>query len=69
MLSVFKRGVCSFVHAKLMLNHRKDCEVLRVATDGTPNACSALLGAAARAAKALGYLRIQTYPLPDEGGA
>lgn len=44
-------------------------EVLRVATDGTPNACSALLGAAARAAKALGYLRIQTYTLPAEGGA
>jgi hypothetical protein len=44
-------------------------EVSRVATDGTPNACSALLGAAARAAKALGYLRIQTYTLPEEGGA
>ena len=44
-------------------------EVSRVATDGTPNACSILYAAAARAAKALGYLRIQTYTLPWEGGA
>lgn len=52
-----------------MVDHRMTCEVLRVATDGTSNACSALLGAAARAAKALGYARIQTYTLPAEGGA
>ncbi len=44
-------------------------EVTRVCTDGTMNACSALLGAAARAGKALGYKRIQTYTLPEEGGA
>lgn len=44
-------------------------EVSRVATDGTRNACSALLGAAARAGKAMGYARIQTYTLPAEGGA
>ena len=44
-------------------------EVLRVATDGTYNACSILLGAAARAGKALGYKQIQTYTLPAEGGA
>lgn len=44
-------------------------EVSRVATDRTPNACSILYGAAARAAKALGYVRIQTYTLPSEGGA
>ena len=30
-------------------------EVTRCATDGTPNACSALYGAAWRACKALGY--------------
>jgi len=44
-------------------------EVVRVATDGTFNACSMLLSAAARAGKAMGYERIQTYTLPEEGGA
>jgi len=44
-------------------------EVNRVATDGTPNACSALYGAAWRAAKAMGYTRMITYTLPQEGGA
>ena len=44
-------------------------EVNRVATDGTKNACSILYGSAARAAKALGYHRIITYVLPEEGGA
>jgi hypothetical protein len=44
-------------------------EVTRVATDGTPNACSALLGAAWRAARAMGYRRIITYTHADESGA
>lgn len=44
-------------------------EVNRCCTDGTKNACSALYGAAWRAAKALGYRRLITYTLPDEGGA
>jgi len=44
-------------------------EVNRVATDGTPNACSALYGAARRACFALGYKRLITYTLPTEGGA
>lgn len=44
-------------------------EVTRLATDGTKNACSALYGACRRAAWALGYRRIVTYTLPDEGGA
>jgi len=43
-------------------------EVTRVATDGTPNACSALYGAAWRATKALGYRRLITYVLTDEPG-
>lgn len=43
-------------------------EVTRLVTDGTPNACSALYGAAARAAHALGYRRIQTYTLDTETG-
>lgn len=44
-------------------------EVNRCVTDGTRNACSALYGAAWRAAKALGYRRLVTYTLPAEGGA
>jgi hypothetical protein len=44
-------------------------EVTRVATDGFPNACSALYGAARRAAFALGYRRLVTYSLRTEGGA
>lgn len=52
--------------------HRDDgitLEVTRLCTDGTKNACSFLYGAAAKAAFALGYKRIGTYTLPDEGGA
>lgn len=44
-------------------------EVIRLATDGTPNACSLLYGACARAAKALGYRRLYTYTLQRESGA
>lgn len=44
-------------------------EVTRCCTDGTPNACSMLYGACRRAGKALGYDRIFTYTLPEEGGA
>ncbi|WP_137910695.1 XF1762 family protein [Ralstonia sp. 3PA37C10] len=44
-------------------------EVNRCCTDGTRNACSALYGAAWRAAKAMGYLRLITYTLEAEGGA
>lgn len=43
-------------------------EVTRLCTDGTRNACSFLYGKAARAAFALGFERIGTYTLPDEGG-
>lgn len=52
-----------------MLQDGFTCEVTRVCTDGTKNACSMLLGAARRAANALGYRRIYTYTLPEEGGA
>lgn len=44
-------------------------EVLRVATDGTPNAPSALLGACRRAASAMGAARVVTYTLDEETGA
>ncbi|AVX21621.1 hypothetical protein SAMN02745885_01630 [Carboxydocella sporoproducens DSM 16521] len=44
-------------------------EVTRTCTDGTKNANSMLLGAAWRAAKALGYKKLITYTLPEESGA
>jgi hypothetical protein len=44
-------------------------EVLRVATDGTPNAPSALLGACARLARAMGAAACITYTLDEESGA
>lgn len=44
-------------------------EVTRVATDGTPNACSALYGAAWRTAKEAGYVRALTYTQDGESGA
>jgi hypothetical protein len=44
----------------------KTLEVVRLVTDGTFNACSILYGAAARAAKAMGFERIQTYLLEEE---
>lgn len=43
-------------------------EVTRVATDGTANACSMLLGAAVRAARAIGYRRLYSYTLATEPG-
>lgn len=43
-------------------------EVTRLATDGTPNACSFLYGAARRATFALGYTRLGTYILAAEPG-
>jgi len=44
-------------------------EVLRLCTTGERNACSMLYGASWRAARALGYRRLVTYTLPEEGGA
>ena len=44
-------------------------EVTRCCTDGTKNACSIPYAAAWRAAQAIGYSRMVTYTLPDEGGA
>lgn len=43
-------------------------EVVRLATDGCPNACSKLYGAAWRATKALGYTKLITYTLASEPG-
>lgn len=44
-------------------------EVNRVATDGCPNANSALYGAAWRVAGAMGYRRMITYTQADESGS
>jgi hypothetical protein len=52
-----------------MLDDGRTVEVTRVATDGTPNACSALYGAAWQTAKASGHYRIITYTQDGESGA
>lgn len=44
-------------------------EVLRCCTDGVKNGCSFLYAAAWRVAKNLGYRRLITYTLPQEGGS
>ena len=45
------------------------CEITRLCTDGTGNACSMLYGACCRIAKAMGYKLIITYILESENGA
>ena len=45
------------------------CEINRVCTDGTYNACSMLYGACCRIAKEMGYKLIITYILESENGA
>lgn len=54
--------------ARLAGSPKAVLEVTRLVTDGVPNACSMLYAAAARAGKALGYERIQTYILDSETG-
>ena len=45
-------------------------EVIRLCVlPGERNACSMLYGACWRAARAIGYRRLVTYTLPEEGGA
>jgi hypothetical protein len=51
-----------------MVDATRVAEVTRLVTDGTPNACSLLYAAAARAAAAMGYEKIQTYILDSEPG-
>jgi hypothetical protein len=45
------------------------CEVTRLCSTGARNACSLLYAACWRAARALGWRRLITYTLPEEGGA
>ena len=52
-----------------MLDDGRTLEVTRVATDGALNACSLLYTALRNGALALGYTKILTYTLPQEGGA
>ena len=44
-------------------------EVLRVCTDGTPNACSFLYARCAKIARLMGYEKVIPYTLAWEGGA
>ena len=44
-------------------------EVNRCCTDGARNACSMLYQSAWRAARAMGYKKLITYTLPEEGGS
>jgi len=62
-VAIVGRPVARFLDNGLTL------EVTRTATDGTRNANSMLYGAAWRAAKALGYLRLVTYTQDGESGA
>lgn len=52
-----------------MLQDGYTAEVLRLCTDGTPNACSKLYSTAAKVCRTLGYKRIITYILSSEDGA
>jgi len=45
------------------------CEINRLCTDGTYNACSMLYGACCRVARAMGYRKVITYILQSENGA
>lgn len=45
------------------------CEINRLCTDGTFNACSMLYGACCRVAKEMGYRKIITYILESEDGS
>ena len=52
-----------------MTDQYQVAEVTRLATNGQKNACSKLYAAAARACEAMGFKSIQTFTLPEEGGA
>lgn len=45
------------------------CEINRLCTDGTYNACSMLYGACCRIAKDMGYKKVITYILESENGS
>jgi hypothetical protein len=51
------------------LDDGKTLEILRVATDGTANACSFLYSRCAKIARLMGYAKVITDTLESEGGA
>ena len=51
-----------------LVDQYRIAEVTRLVTDGTKNTCSILYAAAARAAAAMGFEKIQTYILMSEPG-
>lgn len=62
-------GACIVGRPKArMTNQYTVVEVSRLVTDGTRNACSILYAAAARAAQAMGFEKIQTFILENEPG-
>lgn len=62
-------GVAMVGNTKARLLHEpRRQEVVRLATDGTFNACSFLYGAAARVARTMGVLSLKTYTLASEPG-
>lgn len=63
------RGCATIGRPTSGLDPKAVLEVTRLCTDGSPNACSMLYSAAARAGKALGYRVIQTYIYKTETGA
>lgn len=52
-----------------MLEDGYTAEVTRLCSTGERNACSLLYAACWRACRAMGYRRLVTYTLPEEGGA
>ena len=52
-----------------VLDNGLTCEINRLCTDGTKNACSMLYGACCRVAKEMGYEKIITYILESKNGA
>jgi hypothetical protein len=52
-----------------MLDNGWTLEVNRCCTDGVANGCSMLYGRAWQVTKGLGYRKLITYTLPEEGGA
>ena len=63
------RGVAIVGRPKArMLDDGWTAEVNRLATDGCPNACSALYGASWRVARSMGFRRLLSYILGSEPG-
>lgn len=64
------RGVCIVGRpVSRLLDNGMTLEVNRCCTDGVENGCSMLYGAAWRAARAMGYKKLVTYTLAEEGGS